>query len=108
DADIAEPAWVMDGNYSSLMTNRLARATGIVLLLDNRYANFGRYLRRTLFQRARAGHLEGARDSLKWTMIHWILVRAPGRRGSYDLMAERSGLPHGRPHGMRRANPPRA
>ena len=104
DAAIAEESWVMDGNYSGLVPGRLARATGLVVLLDNRYANFARYLRRTLFQPERAGDLEGARDSIKWTMIHWILVSAPRKLGSYDAMIESSGLPHVRSYGMRQLN----
>ena len=31
-----------------------------------------RYFYRTLFQRHRAGNLEGNKDSLKWEMIQWI------------------------------------
>ncbi|WP_431324444.1 hypothetical protein [Rhizobium sp. YTU87027] len=34
------------------------------------------HLKRTLINRSdRAGHLERARDSVKWKMIHWILVK---------------------------------
>jgi adenylate kinase family enzyme len=101
DAAIAEDAWVMDGNYSGVVPARVARATGIVLLLDNRWANFARYLRRTLFQRERAGHLEGARDSIKWSMIHWILIASPSKLAGYRAMAENSGLPHVQTQGMR-------
>jgi adenylate kinase family enzyme len=100
DAAILEEAWVMDGNYSGLMRQRLARATGIIVLHDNRYANFARYLRRTLFQQERAGHLEGARDSIKWNMIHWILIRAPRKLGASYAMIEASGLPYVKTHGM--------
>ena len=101
DAAILEEAWVMDGNYSGTFPQRLKRATGIVLLRDNRWANFARYLRRTLFQRERAGHLEGARDSIKWEMIRWILIVSPTRLAGYGEMAATSGLPHLETHGMR-------
>jgi adenylate kinase family enzyme len=104
DAAILEDAWVMDGNYSGSIPQRLARATGIILLHDNRWANFARYLRRTLFQRERAGHLEGARDSIKWEMIRWILIVSPTRLAGYHSMVETSGLPHLETHGMRDVN----
>jgi len=52
---------------------RIARATGIILLGDNRYANLRRYVLRTLFQRERAGNLEGNKDTIKWFMVRWIL-----------------------------------
>ena len=93
DAAILEDAWVMDGNYSWLMPQRLARATGIVLVSDNRWANFGRYLRRTLFQPDRAGHLEGARDSLKWSMVRWILIASPEALIRYRETLPAAGLP---------------
>jgi hypothetical protein len=104
DAAILGDTWVMDGDYSGLIPKRVARATGIILLLENRWASFARYLRRTLFQHQRAGHLEGARDSIKWNMIHWILVASPRKLGSYHTMAETSGLPHLETHGMRELN----
>jgi hypothetical protein len=95
---------VMDGNYSGSVPQRLARATGIILLHDNRWANFARYLRRTLFQPIRVGNLEGARDSIKWEMIRWILIVSPTRLAGYHAMVETSGLPHLETHGMRDVN----
>jgi adenylate kinase family enzyme len=104
DAAILEDAWVMDGNYSGSIPQRLARATGIILLHDNRWANFARFLRRTLFQPDRPGNLEGARDSIKWEMIHWILVVSPPRLAGYPAIVEASGLPHVETHGMAALN----
>ena len=78
NAAIEAENWVMDGNYSGLMPQRIARATGIILLGDSRWANLGRYLRRTLFEkRSRPGSLAGDKDSLKWEMIRWVLVNSP-------------------------------
>lgn len=85
--------WVMEGNYSVLIPARLERATGIILLSDSRLANFARYLRRTLFERERIGNLEGNRDSLKWDMVHWVLVRAPRNVERYRKTLPASGLP---------------
>jgi adenylate kinase family enzyme len=93
DVAVEPDRWIMEGNYTSLMPKRIARATGIILLGDNRLANFRRYLWRTLFQRARAGNLEGNRDSLKWDMVHWVLVRAPRNVARYRTMLPATGLP---------------
>jgi adenylate kinase family enzyme len=94
DAAILEEAWVMEGNYSWLMPQRLQRATGIVLIGDNRWANLRRYFWRTLFQRHRAGMLEGARDSVKWAMIHWIAIDSPKSLRRYRETLPKAGLPY--------------
>src|SRR5690606_26223684 len=70
-AAIQETEWVMDGNYSSTLPERLARATGVILL-DDDMLRTRRYFWRTLIQKQRAGGLEGNQDSLKWSMLHWI------------------------------------
>jgi len=93
DAAILGDRWVMDGNYSVLMPQRIARATGIIWLDDHRWANFGRYLWRTLFQPHRAGNLAGGSDSLKWEMVHWILVVTPARREQSLRRLRATGLP---------------
>lgn len=93
DAAILRDRWVMDGNYSSLMPQRFARATGIILLYDNHWANFRRYLWRTLFQSHRVGALEGNKDSLKWEMIRWILIVQPTRRDRDRNRLRAVGLP---------------
>jgi adenylate kinase family enzyme len=94
DAAILKERWVMDGNYSRLMPQRFARATGIILLGDNRWANFSRYLNRTLFQkRTRPGSLAGDKDSIKWEMIRWILVVQPPMRERNRAYLRAAGLP---------------
>ncbi len=77
DAAILGDRWVMDGNYSSHMPQRIGRATGIIGLGDSRWANFRRYLWRTLAQKGRVGSLAGNRDSIKWEMVRWILFVQP-------------------------------
>jgi adenylate kinase family enzyme len=91
---VAGDNWVMEGNYSAIIDVRIARATGIILLGDHPWANLGRYLRRTLIQRhERVGNLAGNRDSLKWEMVHWVLVRGPRSIARYRTMLPATGLP---------------
>lgn len=94
DEAILADGWVMDGNYSKVLPQRLARATGLILTADNRWASLLRYFRRSLLERERAGALEGARDSIKWDMIHWIMVRSPVNQVRYReaLLATRRPL----------------
>ena len=94
DAAILKDRWVMDGNYSKLMPQRVARATGIILLGDNRWANFARYVRRTLFEkRQRPGSLAGDKDSIKWEMVRWILLVQPPLREQARARVRSAGLP---------------
>lgn len=93
-AAIAGETWVMDGNYSALTTERLARATGAIVLDDNHWLRLGRYFRRTLFERYRSGNLEGNRDSIKWSMIHWVAIASRNNGERYRQMVQASGLPH--------------
>lgn len=93
DAAVESEAWVMDGNYSKVMAPRLARATGIILLGERRWPAFWRYVRRTLSQSRRAGSLPGAKDGLKWEMIHLILVVQPQRRAGSVARLRVAGRP---------------
>lgn len=94
DAAILGDAWVMEGNYSSLMPQRIDRATGIILLGDNRFANLRRYVVRTLFQRERAGNLEGNADSIKWFMVRWILLVSQKSVRRYRTMLPTMNRPY--------------
>ena len=90
---IAEDAWVMDGNYSALVNERLARATGAIVLDDNHWLRLARYFRRTLFQTYRPGALEGRKDSVKWSMIHWVAFASRRNGARYRQMVENTALP---------------
>jgi adenylate kinase family enzyme len=97
---ITGESWVMDGNYSGLTPARVGRATGAILVRSNRWSNLVRYFRRTLFERGRAGSLEGSRDSIKWHMIRWIVFAAPPKMRTYRQMLSASGLPYLEVNGM--------
>ncbi|WP_338719282.1 AAA family ATPase [Devosia sp. XK-2] len=87
-------AWVMDGNYSGLFDERLARATGAIVLDDGHWQRTGRYLRRTLFEHHRIGSLEGNKDSVKWSMLHWVFVASRHNGARYRRTVAAAGLPH--------------
>ena len=93
NAAILGPSWVMDGNYSRCLPQRLARATGVILLDASTGTSLYRYLRRTWFGPVRHGTLEGSRDNVTWEMIHHILVVTRASRQRYEALFRRLHLP---------------
>lgn len=93
DAAIRDERWVMDGNYTRLLPQRLARATGVILLDVPTATSLWRYLRRCWCERQRHGGLEGGRDSVKWTMIHHIAVTTRANQRRYAAMARTLPVP---------------
>ena len=66
----------------------------IILLGDGRWANFARYLNRTLLEkRSRPGSLAGDKDSIKWEMVRWILLVQPKNRARDRGRMRAAGLP---------------
>lgn len=104
DAAIAESTWVMDGNYSRQLPQRLARATGFIVLEVSTSTSLFRYFRRSWFERDRHGGLEGARDSVKWEMIHYIVSTARQKRARHDALFAKAALPGIRLTGSRALN----
>ncbi|MGB3337424.1 MAG: AAA family ATPase [Devosia sp.] len=91
DAAVATNEWVMDGSYSKIMAPRLARVTGIIVLDEALAVRLRRYVWRTLWQKQRAGGLEGDQDSLRWHMLAWLWKTRNGSEGIRDL-ARRTGV----------------
>ena len=88
DAAIERDRWVIDGNYSRYLQQRLDRATGLILLDISTPRSLIRYVRRTLFERDRKGGLAGGKDSLKWDMVrHITMVNPKGRERARGIYA---------------------
>ncbi|MDX7998963.1 AAA family ATPase [Xenorhabdus sp. Reich] len=93
DMAIEQESWIIDGNYKRCLPQRLARATGVILLDISTSSSLLRYTYRTLFQHYRHGGLEGNKDSIKWKMIHHITVVTPTSRKRHAALFERLELP---------------
>jgi adenylate kinase family enzyme len=93
DQAILAPRWVMDGNYSRCLPQRLERATGLILLDTPTMTSLLRYLRRSWFESNRRGALEGSRDSVKWQMIRHIAVTTRANRRRYADLFDSLSLP---------------
>ena len=85
--------WVIDGNYTRLMPQRFARATGVILLDASTGLSLWRYVRRAWFETDRVGNLEGGQDSVKWAMLHHIAVRTRDNRRRYAALLDVLELP---------------
>ena len=105
DVATAGERWVMDGNYFGTVTQRLARATGIIMLGSEPWRAAARNVRRTLFEtKRRAGQLEGAQDSLKLEFFRFILFEQPKKRERDLKILRSSGLPMVTLNSMRELN----
>jgi len=93
DAAILDERWVIDGNYSRCLPQRLARATGVVLLDVPTLTSLRRYVARCWFDRDRIGALAGNRDSVKWAMLRHIATTTRANRRRYDALAATIDLP---------------
>lgn len=93
DEALAGEHWVMDGNYSRCFSQRLVRATGLILLDASTVISLFRYLRRCWFETDRLGALDGGKDSVKWSMIRHIAVTTRANRRRYRAMFEGIDLP---------------
>lgn len=93
DAAILTPRWVIDGNYSQLLPQRLARATGFILLDIPMPLSLFRYIRRSLLRGGRIGGLEGGKDSVKWGMLKHIAFKTPKNRARYAALQHTIELP---------------
>jgi adenylate kinase family enzyme len=74
DRLIAQPEWVMDGNFSSTMPRRAERADVIVFLDLPRWLCLLRVLRRVVlgYGRARADVAPGCPERFDWAFMKWI------------------------------------
>lgn len=93
DAAILGPRWVIDGNYSRCLPQRLARASGLILLDTSTATSLLRYFRRTWFERDRHGGLQGGTNSVNWAMLHHITVTTRENRRRYREMFDGLRLP---------------
>jgi len=71
---IAEPRWIMDGNYGSTLAMRLQRADTVFFFDLPRWLALTRVLRRTWrhYGRTRADLADGCPERLDWTFLKFV------------------------------------
>ena len=90
---VAGECWVIEGNYSALLPERLARATGVIEIDVPLAIGLARYLHRCWFARDRKGGLAGASNGLRWPMLCYLLLDQRRKAPGWIEAAVRSGLP---------------
>lgn len=102
---IKQDSWVLDGNYSITMPERLQRATAVIWLDPPLTGCILRYLLRCLKSRSRrVGDLEGAARHFSIKLIHFTLTIYPKNRQKYERLLSRFNKPIIRINSMRALN----
>ncbi|SMH43086.1 Adenylate kinase [Rathayibacter oskolensis] len=92
-AAVAGERWVIEGNYSRWLPERLDRATGLIALESTTGATLVRYLRRTWSRQERVGGLEGTRDRVSLAMLRFLLGPSRRSRGRYRRLHDEAAVP---------------
>ena len=68
------PRWIIDGNYSNTMDDRLKHADTIIFLDYSKWMNlYGIVKRRIIYRNeARPDMSEGCKERLDWAFIKWV------------------------------------
>jgi adenylate kinase family enzyme len=79
---IADPCWVMDGNYGGTLDVRLATCDTVVFLDVPRVMCLWRVLRRRLkfYRAARPDVAPGCPERLTWQFVSWVWTYPARRR----------------------------
>lgn len=94
----------MYGNYAACRPQRIARATGVILMDTPVVPNLLRYVRRTLLETNRTGTVEGAAERIGLSMIQHILIGQPRRQHSLRKTVRQDPIPRLRITSMRSLN----
>lgn len=93
EAALAQERWVMEGNYLGVLPQRLARATGVIVLDVPTVIGVLRYLRRSWCEPHRCGAPEGANDQVNWAMLRHITVVERRKQQELLRLVDAAALP---------------
>jgi adenylate kinase family enzyme len=92
-AAIDQDFWVMEGNYASHLSERLERATGVIVLDAPVWLCLVRYLRRTIWRPSeRVGGIGHKRDRVTWEMLKWVARDGRSSYADTDIL-KKTALP---------------
>jgi len=90
---VSQEKWVMDGNYTKCIEERLARATGFILLDVKVPVALIRYIRRCYSSTPRVGGLKMSREHVTLEMLKYIILTAPKNRKRHKTLYDQVSLP---------------
>lgn len=90
---VSQEKWVMDGNYTKCIEERLARATGLILLDIKVPVALLRYIRRCYSSSPRIGGLGRSREQMTIEMLKYIIHTAPQNRQRHKKLYDQVRLP---------------
>jgi adenylate kinase family enzyme len=86
---IHQESWIIDGNHSVCMNERLDNATFVIWIDPNVYSSVFRYLFRSIKNDPnRPGRLAGAKNEFSLGLIKWIVFNYPKNRKKYQKSLE--------------------
>jgi adenylate kinase family enzyme len=93
DAFLRNDQWIIEGNYSATMPQRLERATSVIFIDLSFHDYIWRYLKRSIqahFKpQSRMGAIKGAKKEFNWDMIKYVwLAHSQNRLKYHDLLAQ--------------------
>ncbi|MGD9427173.1 AAA family ATPase [Pantoea sp. NSTU24] len=90
---VSQDRWVIEGNYTRCLEERLAHATGLILLDVSVPVALLRYIRRCFSSARRIGGLGSDRDPVTLAMLKYIIRTAPQNRKRHQQIFDRVSLP---------------
>lgn len=94
DRVIQGDRWIIEGNYSLCMPQRLARATAVIWLDPPLLGCLWRYIKRSFQNDAlRAGNLEGAQGQFSLGLVKYTFVNYPQNKKKYAEFTENCEKP---------------
>ncbi|WP_288474653.1 AAA family ATPase [uncultured Pantoea sp.] len=90
---VRQERWVIEGNYTRCIEERLARATGLILLDVSVPVALLRYIRRCYSSAPRIGGLGSGRDPITLAMLKYIIRTAPQNRKRHQQIFAQVSLP---------------
>lgn len=90
---VSQEKWVMEGNYTKCISERLVRATGLILLEINMPVALLRYIRRCYSSTPRIGGIGVHKERITLEMLKYIVRRAPQNRKRHKRLYDQLALP---------------
>ena len=90
---IESKQWIIEGNYSICMLERLEKATAVIWLDANIIKAAYRYIKRSICKNDRIGKLPGSKKEFSFALLKHIIFMYPKNRNKYDNLLKKINIP---------------